>query len=141
MGWEKGRTRGNKTGGRKSGTPNKKSKILTDRLAELGFDPLEEAVSSIRQIEDPHHRATLSIKLLDFNFPRLKSIEQSSMVIEAEDCEEKQRQIKMLQELLEADLRESEAENEALTKDLKAKHEEVDRRLEQLRGAEVDGGV
>ncbi len=65
-----------KTGGRQAGTPNKRTAELTERLAELGCDPLEGLA---RIAADPSTEPGLRVKiyadLLPFVYPKRKSVE------------------------------------------------------------------
>lgn len=65
-----------KTGGRKKGTPNKRSLEFSEALRELAFSPVDELV---RQIRGEHvsalDRARLCLEMLPYLFPRRKPIE------------------------------------------------------------------
>ncbi len=67
-----------KTGGRKSGTPNKDSNRIRLRLDDLGFDPISALVSNLSRIEDPtaYHAALLSI--MPYIYPKLKDTSDSN---------------------------------------------------------------
>jgi len=65
-----------KTGGRRAGTPNRRTAQLTERLAELGCDPLEGLA---RIAADPTTESSLRVRiyadLLPFVYPKRKAVE------------------------------------------------------------------
>lgn len=75
-----------KTGGRKKGTPNKKTLIASDKLEELGVDPLEilATIASGKPLEGTADLPTLdqrkqaAEKLMPYIYPTLKSIEHKN---------------------------------------------------------------
>jgi hypothetical protein len=79
--------KGKKTGGRRKGTPNRKSLELQIKLSNLGFDPTEELVTELRKplIPTPDEmgaldcfskdRAKILMDLHDFIYAKRKSVE------------------------------------------------------------------
>lgn len=75
--------------GRKSGTPNKRTAALEERLAELGYDPLEAAVAiatgTIRfKVENnvvvpptPDQQCRAILELMQYKYSKKKAIEVS----------------------------------------------------------------
>jgi hypothetical protein len=61
-----------KTGGRKKGTPNKKSELLPDLLANLKFDPLHRLNELMPQL-DFALQAKICLDLLGYIHPQKKS--------------------------------------------------------------------
>jgi hypothetical protein len=69
---------GNKTGGRRKGTVNKRTAMLapiTTVLAGQGFDPLKELHFIFQTTEDEGLRATICMRLIEFIYPKKKAIE------------------------------------------------------------------
>lgn len=61
-----------KTGGRKRGTPNKKTSILLDRLEGLNFDVVEELIKCLDDPEYKMIKPQILMKLLDFIYPKIR---------------------------------------------------------------------
>jgi hypothetical protein len=70
--------RGFKTGGRQTGTPNKRTQELTERLGDLGCDPVE-GLARIANDESAslELRARCYSDLMQYVYPRRKAIEGS----------------------------------------------------------------
>jgi hypothetical protein len=66
-----------KTGGRLKGTPNKKSQFLSDALETKGIDVATELVSIYKDTYILSDRAQILFKLLDYCYPKKKSIESN----------------------------------------------------------------
>ena len=69
-----------KTGGRKSGVPNKVNPLVKARLVELGCDPLEKLVSLAKVAEDSNNinlAAKIYTDLLAYIAPKNKPIDLS----------------------------------------------------------------
>src|SRR3954462_7140257 len=68
-----------KTGGRTKGTPNRATAALKDKLAALGYDPLEELV---RVAQNPKTSVVLKVHicevLLPYEYPKRKPQDSSS---------------------------------------------------------------
>jgi len=66
-----------KTGGRKKGTPNAKTKELDARLETLGFDPLKELAELVQGANDlsTTDRAEICLELLQYIYPKRKALE------------------------------------------------------------------
>jgi hypothetical protein len=77
-----------KYGGRKSGTPNKKSLEALELFNELDFCPLEKLVERIQKpgISDELYTSVCA-KLLEFKFPKRKAIEHTFDPSKLEDAE------------------------------------------------------
>lgn len=72
----RGKAKGSpKSGGRKKGTPNKKTLFLADALTNLNFNLAEEIIASLSQISDPSQKMQYLLALLDYTHPRLKELE------------------------------------------------------------------
>jgi hypothetical protein len=80
--------KGLKTGGRKKGTPNRKSLELQNKLRKLDFDPTIELVAELRKplIPEPDNKGVLDcfskdkakilMDLHDFIYAKRKSVEE-----------------------------------------------------------------
>ena len=66
-----------KTGGRKKGTPNAKTKELGARLESFGFDPLKELSELVQGVNDlsAKDRAEICLDLLQYLYPKRKALE------------------------------------------------------------------
>ena len=74
---------GYKTGGRKAGVPNKKTRAIQERLEELGCDPLEGmAKIAMDESIEVNIRLTAYKELAQYLYPKRKAIE---VVEERED--------------------------------------------------------
>ena len=70
-----------KTGGRKAGTPNKKTVELLARLSEMDWDPLQELhelAKEARAAGDLANAIKANASMLNFIFPKRKSIDVTS---------------------------------------------------------------
>lgn len=68
--------RGYKSGGRKPGTPNKRTAELAERLAELGFDPVAVIVAIASDPgASPELRLRAAAEMMPYCFPRRKAVE------------------------------------------------------------------
>lgn len=63
-----------KTGGRKKGTPNRRSELLSDNLNELGLDISERITELLPQLSTEKQMNAL-IQLLPYIFPKRKALE------------------------------------------------------------------
>lgn len=69
---------GKKTGGRKKGTPNKKSQALMDRLKSLGCDPIEDMALVAKEAKtegDWNLLLSASKELAQYVYPKRKAVE------------------------------------------------------------------
>lgn len=66
-----------KTGGRKAGTPNKRTLLVKERLENLGLDPIEEMVHLYREVRDSDSRLAVMLlkELAQYVHPKRKAIE------------------------------------------------------------------
>ena len=65
-----------KTGGRKSGTPNKRTIAVEDKLAEIGCDPIKGMASIAIDTQNPLPiRAKMFAELAPYFVPRRRAIE------------------------------------------------------------------
>lgn len=72
---------GLKTGGRKKGTPNKRTQEIQDRLAELNCDPVEGMAKLAMDPENsPELRGRMYSELAQYVYPKRKAIEHSGDV-------------------------------------------------------------
>lgn len=70
-----GRSQGTaKTGGRKKGTPNKRSLEIFDSLNKLGHNPIDELFSLIPQLQ-PKDQAQVLLGLLPYLYPKRRSVD------------------------------------------------------------------
>ena len=70
--------KGNKTGGRTKGTPNKATQYTIDRLEELDFDPLDAMVRIAKQAEKEGElsvAAQLCKEMASYIYPKRKAID------------------------------------------------------------------
>jgi hypothetical protein len=65
-----------KTGGRKKGTPNRRSTQLEERLCGLGLDVPGRLVEILPTL-DPAHQAQVLLGLLTFIYPKRKAVDQT----------------------------------------------------------------
>ncbi len=65
-----------KTGGRKKGTPNKKTFILRDVLDSFGCDVPQRIVDLLPELK-PEKQADILVELMKYLFPTRKAIEHS----------------------------------------------------------------
>jgi hypothetical protein len=68
-----------KTGGRKSGTPNRRTGQLADQLAALGLDVPAEIAKALPDL-NAELRVKVLMDLMTFLFPKRKAIEHSGEV-------------------------------------------------------------
>ena len=68
-----------KTGGRRKGTPNRKTGQLADQLASLGIDVPSEIAKALPNL-DVTTRTGVLMELMTFLFPKRKAIEHSGVV-------------------------------------------------------------
>ncbi len=67
-----------KTGGRKAGTPNKRTLAVIERLEALGCDPLEGmARLALDQGNPPELRGRMFAELAGYCYPKRKAVELS----------------------------------------------------------------
>jgi hypothetical protein len=64
---------GKKTGGRKSGTPNKVTKITRELIADLAAGMVDDVKANIKMLA-PKDMIYVWIKLVEFNVPKPTSI-------------------------------------------------------------------
>lgn len=95
MQFEKGKPRP-LNAGRKSGTPNRKTKITQEYIQQIaeGFPP-EEVIQKIKSIKDPAKQVDILLRLWDFILPRKQRIH-----VEAESGEEPTQQIMFAGQLI-----------------------------------------
>src|SRR3989442_4275853 len=68
-----------KTGGRKKGTPNKATLVLTEELAALAYDPLRELVSIAKDRKTPVElRVRIHSEFLPYIYPKRKAVDPSN---------------------------------------------------------------
>ena len=73
-----------KTGGRKRGTPNKRTQAIIDKLAALGCDPIEGmACLALDEENSAELRGRMFSELAQYIAPKRKAIEHSGEAIEA----------------------------------------------------------
>ena len=71
--------KGNKLGGRKKGSLNRSTEMMklnVARAANMGLDYIKEDYERLRE-EDPKGALNLLMKLLEFNLPKLKSVDMN----------------------------------------------------------------
>lgn len=72
--------KGQKTGGRKQGTPNKRTMELAERLEAIGCDPIEGmARIAMNRRTRPELRGRMYAELAQYLYPKRKAIEYSSV--------------------------------------------------------------
>ena len=64
-----------KTGGRKKGTPNAKTKELSEKLEALSFDPIQVLASLVMEESSlsAKERADICLELLQYTHPKRKA--------------------------------------------------------------------
>ncbi len=88
MAWPKGVSK-SKTGGRKKGTPNKRSSQLVGALEAFDFDPLQDIINTLSLLT-PKDRVSADLTLLPYLYPRRKT---SDISLEEEDDPEVPRKL------------------------------------------------
>jgi hypothetical protein len=79
---------GRKTGGRQQGTPNKRTQEVSERLAELGCDPIEGmALIAMDESNSPELRGRMFAELAAYVAAKRRAVEVTSPV-EAEPTKE-----------------------------------------------------
>lgn len=63
-----------KTGGRKAGTPNKKTHVIRGLMDDLQFDPFAKLVELLPDLK-PHIQAQICLKLMDYKYSKRKAVE------------------------------------------------------------------
>jgi len=67
--------RGQKTGGRKAGTPNKRTQDIADRLGAMGCDPIEGmALLAMDEKNSPELRGRMFSELAQYVAPKRKAV-------------------------------------------------------------------
>lgn len=70
--------KGQKTGGRKKGTPNRRTQEIAEKLAVLGCDPIEGlARIAMDEESSPELRGRMFAELAQYVAPKRKAIEHS----------------------------------------------------------------
>jgi len=70
---------GRKTGGRRKGTPNKRTQEVQELLAELGCDPIKGMSQIALDVENPIEiRARMFVELAQYVAPKRKALALSS---------------------------------------------------------------
>lgn len=64
-----------KTGGRKKGTPNRRTSTLVDLLEESGIDPVKTIVEEMSKLSGGH-RIGVCMDLLPYLYPKRRSAEE-----------------------------------------------------------------
>lgn len=71
---------GNKTGGRKKGTPNKKTKELIELMGD--YSPLENLLTIVRNERTPIDlKIKINLDLMGYLYPKRKAIESKEKVL------------------------------------------------------------
>lgn len=98
-----------KTGGRKKGTPNKRTELFQQLIAQLNFDPTVELVKelkkpliakSLNKIFDKD-KAKILMALHEYLYPRRKAIEEAAPPPVPEDSEDENLEDISTEELME----------------------------------------
>ena len=90
---------GYKTGGRVKGTPNKRTQDLTERLAELGCDPVEGmARLAMDPNSSPDLKGRMYAELAQYVYPKRRAVEQT--VIDPKDEMTEEEILTKIQEIL-----------------------------------------
>src|SRR5215510_8621978 len=91
--------KGFKTGGRLKGTPNKRTQDLTERLAELGCDPVEGmAKLAMDPNNSPDLKGRMYAELAQYVYPKRRAVEQT--VIDPKDEMTEEEILTKIQEIL-----------------------------------------
>lgn len=73
--------KGAKFGGRIKGTPNRKTRIIMDKLKELKIDPIEEMVKLYQEAgQKPEIKTKLMSELAQYIYPKRKAIEHTGQI-------------------------------------------------------------
>ena len=68
--------KGEKTGGRKKGSPNKRTQSLIEKLEAANYCPVEDLLNIIRTEQlEPMDRANIDMKLMEYLYPKRKAVE------------------------------------------------------------------
>ena len=88
-------TIGRKTGGRKKGTPNKRTLAVTERLTELGCDPIKGmALLAMDETNPVEVRYQCYKELAQYTAPKRRAVEQKFEVEEKQTVEDLTTQVK-----------------------------------------------
>lgn len=60
--------------GRKKGTPNKKTQLLKPILDEMGYDPVEELLLTLKGMRDLREVAKIQMKLIEMCYAKPSSV-------------------------------------------------------------------
>ncbi|MBI2602842.1 MAG: hypothetical protein HYW48_07290 [Deltaproteobacteria bacterium] len=71
MSWPAGKARGKKTGGRKKGTPNKRTAMLSEEFEKIGLH-IPSHLSKLLPALSPKDQVDVLLKLMDFLYPKRK---------------------------------------------------------------------
>ncbi len=71
--------RGEKTGGRTAGTPNKATKISRDIINNLTADMYDQVLQDIAELE-PNDRVKVWLKLIEFNISKPQTVSLDMVV-------------------------------------------------------------
>lgn len=71
----RGNKGGEKTGGRKAGTPNKITREKREIISKFIDDKWDDFVLSFDMIEKPETKCSIMVQLLPFAFPKLAQID------------------------------------------------------------------
>lgn len=66
-----------KQGGRKKGTPNKRT-ALFEICEDLGVDPFREMLVAYKELDEPRDRIAALKEICQYVYPKLKSVEHSA---------------------------------------------------------------
>lgn len=74
-----------KTGGRRKGTPNRKTVELADQLLANGIDVVTELVKTLPDL-DAKDKANILLNLMNFLHPKRKAIEVRTPIASDDKC-------------------------------------------------------
>ena len=67
-----------KTGGRRRGTPNRATLSLREKVAERGYDPIDELITMSRDHKTPlEMRVRIHFEICAYIYPKRKPVDQS----------------------------------------------------------------
>ena len=67
-----------KTGGRRKGTPNRATVSLHEKVATLGYDPIDELITMSRDHKTPlEMRVRIHFEICAYIYPKRKPVDQS----------------------------------------------------------------
>lgn len=98
MAWPSGVSK-DKTGGRKVGTPNRRTAALIDKLEGLRFDPLHELIRLLPELT-PREKSAVCLQMLPYLYPRRKAVDVAITDVKLQSDDKSEELIKKIQAII-----------------------------------------